>query len=86
MRAAIKAGVLDVTQRFGLHAMKHRGITDTAGTRADKQLAGGHKSEAMVAVYDHSLPTVPPKRGRIVRSFTEQFTEVAIFSPNAQSK
>jgi len=40
--------------------MKHRGITDTPGTRAEKQLASGHKTEAMLDVYDHSVPRVEP--------------------------
>jgi site-specific recombinase XerC len=59
-----EGGVIAKEERFGLHAMKHRGITDTAGTRADKQLAGGHKSEAMTQLYDHEVPVVPtPKKG-----------------------
>lgn len=42
--------------RFGLHSLKHRGVTDTKG---DKKAASGHKTDAMMDVYDHSLPTVP---------------------------
>jgi hypothetical protein len=60
MHAAIAAGVITAEERFGLHDMKRRGITDTAGTRADKQQASGHKSAAMVDVYDHELPRVKP--------------------------
>jgi site-specific recombinase XerC len=58
--AAIDARVITAEQRFSLHGMKHRGITDTPGTRGEKQLASGHKSEAMLDVYDHSLPHVDP--------------------------
>lgn len=60
IRAAIDAGVIAQDQRFALHAMKHRGITDTPGTRGEKQLASGHKTAAMLDVYDHSVPTVDP--------------------------
>lgn len=58
MLLAIKESMLLPERRFGLHAMKHRGITDTPGTRGDKQLAGGHRSERMLDVYDHSVPVV----------------------------
>lgn len=60
MLAAIKAGVIAKTQRFGFHALKHCGITDTAGTRGEKQLASGHKAERMLDTYDHSVPVVKP--------------------------
>jgi site-specific recombinase XerC len=60
MALAVKEGILTAEERFGLHDMKRRGITDTAGTRADKQQASGHKSAAMVDVYDQSLPRVKP--------------------------
>lgn len=60
MHAAVAAEVITREQRFGLHALKHRGITDTPGTRGEKQLASGHKSERMLDVYDHSVPTVDP--------------------------
>lgn len=58
--AAIKEGVITAEQRFGLHDLKRRGITDTPGTRADKQLASGHRDESMLDVYDLSLPLVDP--------------------------
>lgn len=60
MVRAVKDQVISSTQRFGLHDMKRKGITDTAGTRADKQHASGHKSEAMMDVYDLSVPIVGP--------------------------
>lgn len=57
---AIEKGVMTAEQRFGLHDFKRRGITDTEGTRADKQQASGHRSEGMLDVYDLSLPVVNP--------------------------
>jgi integrase len=60
MRAAIDAGVITAEQRFGLHDLKRKGITDTPGTRGEKQLASGHKEEAMLDVYDQSVPAVKP--------------------------
>ncbi|WP_176429863.1 MULTISPECIES: hypothetical protein [Stenotrophomonas] len=55
MRNAVKDGILSQDERFGLHSLKHRGVTDTKG---DKKEASGHKTDAMMHVYDHSLPTV----------------------------
>lgn len=55
---AIKAEILTEDQRFGLHDLKRRGVTDTPGNRADKQEASGHKSEQMLDVYDFSVPIV----------------------------
>ncbi|MGQ3824240.1 site-specific integrase [Pseudomonas alliivorans] len=57
---AIEKGVLTEAQRFGMHDFKRKGITDTFGTRADKQQASGHKDESMMDVYDMSIPTVNP--------------------------
>lgn len=48
---------------WGLHAMKHRGVTDTPGTKADKQLASGHKESRMVDIYDHDVATVSTPKG-----------------------
>lgn len=56
--SAITAGVITPEQRFSLHGLKHRGITDTAGTRSEKQEASGHRSERMLDVYDHAVPLV----------------------------
>lgn len=58
MRAAVAEGVIDQAERFGLHGLKHRGVTDTPGNHGDKQLASGHKTLAMVHVYDHDVPVV----------------------------
>jgi hypothetical protein len=60
MAMAIKAGVITQEHRFGLHDLKRKGITDTPGTRADKQQASGHRSESMMDVYDMSVAIVDP--------------------------
>lgn len=62
IHAAMKAKKITAEQRFSLHDLKRKGITDTAGTRADKQLASGHRTEAMLDVYDHSRPLVRPSK------------------------
>lgn len=58
--AALKEGFLTEEERFGLHDLKRKGITDTPGNRADKQEASGHKDSATLDVYDLSVPTVRP--------------------------
>jgi len=55
MRNAVRDGVLANSERFGLHSLKHRGVTDTKG---NKKEASGHVTDAMLKVYDHSMPTV----------------------------
>jgi integrase len=62
MRAAVESGVITPAQRFTLHGLKHRGVTDTKGSRRRKQLASGHRTEAMVRLYDHDVPVVAPAR------------------------
>lgn len=57
---ALEEKQLEPSERFGLHDLKRRGVTDTKGTRADKQLASGHRSPQMLNVYDHDVPTVKP--------------------------
>jgi hypothetical protein len=57
MPAAIEANIITAEQRFTLHGLKHRGITDSVG---DKKQASGHKSAAMVERYDHEVPLVDP--------------------------
>lgn len=60
---AIEEKVIAPEQRFSLHGLKHRGITDTEGNRADKQEAAGHATPQMTNRYDHAVPIVqPPKR------------------------
>lgn len=58
--AAIRNGIILPEERFGLHGLKHRGITDTKGNKADKQTASGHKSPSMLERYDHEVPVVKP--------------------------
>lgn len=47
----------------GLHDLKHRGVTDTEGTRHDKREASGHREEQMMDVYDLSVPIVTTPKG-----------------------
>ena len=60
--AAIEAKVIAPEERFTLHGLKHRGVTDTVGRRAEKKEASGHKSDAMLDLYDHEVPVVEPAR------------------------
>lgn len=60
IQRALDNQVITEDERFGLHDLKRRGITDTAGTRADKQQASGHRDAQMLDVYDLSVPTVDP--------------------------
>lgn len=57
INAAIKKGVVTESDRFSLHSLKHRGVTNTKG---DKKQASGHKTDRMAAHYDHSIPIVKP--------------------------
>lgn len=59
-KSAVADGTITAEQRFGLHDLKRRGITDTVGTRADKQEASGHRDQAMLDIYDLSVPVVNP--------------------------
>ncbi|MCT8273386.1 site-specific integrase [Xanthomonas translucens] len=58
--AALEKGVIDAEARFTLHGLKHRGITDTKGTRAHKQDAAGHVMPQTTNRYDHELQLVAP--------------------------
>lgn len=58
MALAIEANVIAAGDRFGMHGLKHRGVTDTEGGRDAKRAASGHKTAAMVALYDHEIPAV----------------------------
>jgi hypothetical protein len=60
MRLAVEEGIITREQRFTLHGLKHRGVTDTSGSRRRKQIASGHQTEAMVQLYDHDVPVVLP--------------------------
>ncbi len=57
---ALKEKVIDAETRFGLHGLKHRGITNTAGNQANKQDAAGHANPETTNRYAHDLPLVPP--------------------------
>ena len=60
--SALLANVITPAERFSFHDLKRKGITDTPGTRADKQHASGHKTAAMLDVYDQSRPVVRPSK------------------------
>jgi integrase len=60
IRLAIQDGVISASERFSLHGMKHRGITDTKGNSAVKQEASGHKSKDAFDRYNHDIPVVEP--------------------------
>jgi hypothetical protein len=68
--AAIEAEVIAREQRFTLHGLKHRGITDTKGKKAEKKEASGHKTDAMLDLYDHEVavvePATPGEAGRVL--------------------
>jgi len=57
---AMAAKLITEAERFGLHGLKHRGITDTEGTPDKKQQASGHVERRMVHRYDHEVPLVEP--------------------------
>jgi len=58
MDMAVREGVIEEAERFGLHDMKRRGVTDTRGTKAEKMEASGHSSLQILKVYDMSVPVV----------------------------
>ena len=86
MRGAIEAGVIQPSDRFTLHGLKHRGVTDTKGSRQQKQRASGHRTESMVALYDHDVPVVQPATPREDASFRESFRELAISAKDENAK
>ena len=58
VRAAIEDKVIEESDRFSLHGLKHLGITDSQDKRS-----GGHRTEAMRQRYDHELAIFgPPNR------------------------
>lgn len=60
IKLALKQDVIEKSERFSLHDLKRMGVTDTKGTRADKQQASGHRSAAMMDIYDFEVPVVTP--------------------------
>ncbi len=57
-------GAIEEDERFSMHGLMQRGITDTEGNRGDKQDAAGHKSPTTTGRYDHDTPIVKPPRKR----------------------
>jgi len=55
--AAVREVLIEESERFTLHRLKHREITDSA----DKA-AGGHRTERMRQHYDHEIPVVEPSK------------------------
>ncbi|MET0008419.1 MAG: hypothetical protein ABW124_11065 [Candidatus Thiodiazotropha sp. 6PLUC9] len=55
---ALNQGIISESERFSLHDLKRMGVTNTKGTRAEKQQASGHRSAAMLDVYDLEVPVV----------------------------
>lgn len=60
VKQAIAAEVITAQTRFGMHGLKHRGVTDTPGGRTARKDAAGHKSQAMSDLYSHDLDVVQP--------------------------
>lgn len=63
MSSMMKDGFIMPEERWGVHDMKRQAITDTPGNRADKQEASGHRSPAMMDIYDLSMPLVNTPEG-----------------------
>lgn len=53
VKQAMEAGVITAETRFGMHGLKHRGVTDSPGKRRDKQDAAGHKTPSQTDTYNH---------------------------------
>lgn len=58
--AVLDQEVISPSERFGLHGMKRKGITDTKGTKGEKQLASSHMTQSMLNIYDQEVPMVNP--------------------------
>lgn len=63
MPKAVEQNVIAAKDRFGIHDLKRKGITDTAGTRGEKHEASGHRSGSMMDVYALSVPRVTTPGG-----------------------
>jgi len=59
IQLSLSEGVITPDERFSLHDLKRKGGTDTMGNRADRQDALG-VSDAMMKIYDKSVPRVKP--------------------------
>lgn len=71
--AAMADGVIGQTERFSLHGLKHRGIIDTPGQRADRQQGSGRKDESMLDTYDYERRRTSHENARIFGS--QQFQQ-----------
>lgn len=60
VKQAIEAKVITAETRFGLHGLKHRGVTDSPGKRRDKQDAAGHKTPSQTDDYNHDFDVYEP--------------------------
>ncbi|MGN6313216.1 MAG: site-specific integrase [Rhodanobacteraceae bacterium] len=60
VQQAIAAGVITPETRFGMHGLKHRGVTDSPGKRRDKQDAAGHKTPSQTDDYNHDFDVYEP--------------------------
>lgn len=79
MRNAVRDGIITAEERFALHGLKHRGVTDTKG---DKKEASGHVTDTMLNVYDHSMPTV----NEAGSNCTSDDSETAVLGENVPPK
>ena len=59
IKLAIEKEVIAPEQRFSLHDLKRKGGTEAAGSKGERQDALG-VSDAMMKVYDKSVPRVKP--------------------------
>ena len=59
---AMRGGVIAEEDRFALHGLKHRGVTDTEGNFGDVQDSSGHISDKTVRRYAHQVPHVQPPK------------------------
>ena len=55
IKSCIAQGVIEESERFSLHDLKRKGVTDT-----DQENAAGHRDPRMREVYDLSEPTIKP--------------------------
>lgn len=67
MAMTIREHVITVEQRFGLHGLKHRGITNTASNRADKKDAAGHATPERPTARPQSAPRPAPDTTPVAR-------------------
>ncbi|GAB3744998.1 site-specific integrase [Lysobacter olei] len=59
VKLAMREGILTAEERFSLHDLKRKGGTDAVGDKGQRQDALG-VSDAMMKVYDKSVPRVKP--------------------------